>query len=314
MDQYNITDADVIDVLYLHGLNATSLSKLPKSGQRQVFEVVFDSGKESILKFVDVSPYITHQRFEWKELSAGELEQEMQYEIEANSKRIIRELEASKKCAILPQLEIIKEYQIYIKESYHFIYYFETKFRGQTLNKSELYRKEQSIATVIQFLFQIVNQIKVMYDAGYVHRDLTPRNIIYNQGNYKIIDAGLVKSNEEEKLTATQALIGTPYYMAPEQERRTSDYTWDFRTDLFSVGLIAIEIFLPVTRYLDKKSKRDMHYMFQLWKSKDDSSKSIFLFSKVIARLAIEQRHRRWSDLDQLLNVLEGLTGKEDEQ
>lgn len=86
--------------------------------------------------------------------------------------------------------------------------------------------------------------------------------------------------------------------MAPEQARRTSDYTWDFRTDLNSVGLIAIEIFLPKTRYLDMKNKRDMHYVFLIWNSKDSSSKSIFLFSKVIARLAIEQRHRRWTDLE----------------
>ncbi|MFY2157741.1 protein kinase domain-containing protein [Cytobacillus firmus] len=311
MNPYNITDADVLEVLNQQGLYPTIINKLPRSGQRQVFEVEFPSGKESILKFVDVSPYHTQQRFEWNELSLDELEQEKQYEIEANSKRIVRELQASKKCSILPQLEIIEEYQIYIKDSYHFIYYFETKFEGQTLNKSEVYQHEQGTETVIQFLLQMVNQIKVMHGAGYVHRDLTPRNIIYNQGTFKIIDAGLVKSNEDESLTATQVRIGTPYYMAPEQEKRTSDYTWDFRTDLFSIGLIAIEIFLPVTRYLDKKEKRDLHYVLQLWRNKDDSSQSMFLFSKVITRLAIEDRHRRWSDLDQLLNVLENLTGEE---
>ncbi|NGP46019.1 protein kinase [Bacillaceae bacterium SIJ1] len=313
MDQYNITDSDVIDILALHGLKAVSISKLPKSGQRQVFEVVFDSKKDSILKFVDVSPYIAYQRYTWNEFSVSELEQEKVYEIEANSKRIIRELEASKKCAILPQLEILDDYEMYIKENYHFIYYFETKFEGQTLDKSELYQKEQDIDVILQFLFQMVNQIRVMHDTGYVHRDLTPRNIIYHQGRFKIIDAGLVKSNEEEKLTATRALIGTPYYMAPEQERRTSDYTWDFRTDLYSVGLVAIEIFLPQTRYLDMKKKRDMHYVFPIWKSKDASSKSLLLFSKVIARLAIEQRSRRWADLDNLLHVLETLIGQEDE-
>lgn len=312
MDQYNITDSDVKDVLALHGLSAVSLNKMPKSGQRQVFEVTFDSEKTSILKFVDVSPYHAYQRYEWNEFPESELEHEMAYEIENYSKRVIRELEASKKCAILPQLEILEDYQIYTKENYHFIYYFETKFEGQTLDKSELYRTSQDIDVVVQFLCQIVKQIKVMHDAGYVHRDLTPRNIIYHRGEFKIIDAGLVKSNEEEKLTATQALIGTPYYMAPEQAKRPSDYTWDFRTDLYSVGLIAIEIFIPETRYLDMRNKRDMHYVFSLWKRKDSSSKSISLFSKIISRLAIEQRSRRWADLDELLHVLENFTSKED--
>ncbi|MCM3034035.1 hypothetical protein [Niallia sp. MER 6] len=91
-----------MEVLNQHFLYPTIINKLPRSGQRQVFEVEFPSGKESILKFVDVSPYHTHQRLEW-----NELEQEKKYEIEANSKRIVRELQASKKCPILPQLEII---------------------------------------------------------------------------------------------------------------------------------------------------------------------------------------------------------------
>ncbi|KLV28625.1 protein kinase domain-containing protein [Priestia megaterium] len=313
MGPYNITDSDVQEVLEQNHLVATSINKLPKSGQRQVFEVTFDNGKSSILKFVDISPYITFQRYNWNELSGNEFEQERIYEIEARSKRIIRELKASKKCPILPQLEILDEHQIFEKNAYQFIFYFETKFEGQTLDRSELYQQQQNTNTIINFLYQMVKQIKIMHDAGYVHRDLTPRNIIYSQGQFKIIDAGLVKSNEEEKLTGTRIEIGTPYYMAPEQAKRTSDYSWDFRTDLFPLGLIAIEIFLPQTRYLDKEKIRDMHYIFPIWKSKDSSPKSVQLFSKIIFRLATEQRHRRWSNLDELLYVLENLTGEEKE-
>src|SRR5690606_20095575 len=76
MDQYNITDSDVKDVLALHGLSAVSLNKMPKSGQRQVFEVTFDSEKTSILKFVDVSPYHAYQRYKWNEFPESELEHE----------------------------------------------------------------------------------------------------------------------------------------------------------------------------------------------------------------------------------------------
>ena len=61
------------------------------------------------------------------------------------------------------------------------------------------------------------------------------------------------------------------------------------------------------------KHIRDMHYIFQLWKEKDSSSKSVMLFSKVISRLATQQRHRRWSNLDELLNELENLMGQEEE-
>lgn len=311
MDKYIITDSDVIDVIRENGLSINSLSKLPRSGQRQVFEVIFSNGNISILKFVDVTPYNVYARLAWNDdFSEDEFRQEHAFEVDARSKRIIRELEAAKKCTILPQLEVFNGYKIFKKNEYQFIYYFETKFQGSTLNQSELYMKDQSIDSVIDFLLQMVKQIKVMYDAGYIHRDLTPRNIIYYQGNFRIIDAGLVKSNEEEKLTGTKVAIGTPYYMAPEQERRTSDYSWDFRTDLFPLGLIAIEIFLPKARHFLKDQIRDLHYIFSLWQSKDSSPKSIYVFSKIISRLAAEQRHKRWSNLDELIYLLEQISSR----
>ncbi|AIQ65353.1 protein kinase [Paenibacillus stellifer] len=304
MNKYSVSDSDVLEVLQINKLSTESIRKLPRSGQRQVFEVMFRNGQSSILKFIDVTPYNVYE----DDISVDEFHQERAYEIDARSKRIVRELEAAKKCSVLPQLEILNGYKFYVKDQYHFIYYFETKFEGNTLNDSDVYRTDQGIEVVIDFLLQMVKQVKVMYDAGYIHRDLTPRNIIYHNGIFKIIDAGLIKTNEEEKLTGTKAIIGTPYYMAPEQERRTSDYTWDFRTDLFPLGLIAIEIFLPRTRHFGSDQIRDLHQVVSLWKKKDSSAKSITLFSKIITRLAAEQRHKRWSNLSELIIALEEIS------
>ncbi len=314
MDKYILTDSDVQVILQKNNINANSIIKLPRSGQRQVFEITFNTGNSSMLKFIDISPYWTFESFEWNEVTEDELEEECKFEIEARSKRIIRELEASKRCPILPQLEIFDGFQTVIKGDYRFIFYFETKFEGDTLNNSEIYKNDQDIDMVINFLMQMVEQIKVMHEAGYVHRDLTPRNIIFSQGHFNIIDAGLVKSNNEEKITATLIQIGTPRYMAPEQKKRSSDYLWDYRTDLYPLGLIAIEIFLPKTRRFSIDVIRDLHYIYPIWKEKDSSERSINLFSKIITRLAIEQRHRRWSDLDELLEVLRNLNKKEGKQ
>lgn len=309
MENNILKDTDVYEALDKNGILIESFCKLPKSGQRQVFEVTLRDGKKSILKFVDVTPYNTLQRLEWsEEFTEGEYEQEYAYEIEARSKRVIRELNAAKKCRVLPQLEVFNEYKVFEKDIYRYIFYFETKFEGDTLNRSEIYQKDQNIECVVDFLLQMVQQIKIMHDTGYVHRDITPRNIIFNKGKYKIIDAGLVKSNEEESLTRTEHMIGTPFFMAPEQEKRTSDYTWDFRTDLFPLGIIAIQIFLPKTRAMRREQLRDMHYIYQQWQSKDSSVKSVTVFSKVISRLAIEQRHKRWSNLDELMKILEDLS------
>jgi eukaryotic-like serine/threonine-protein kinase len=61
--------------------------------------------------------------------------------------------------------------------------------------------------------------VHAAHQAGIVHRDLKPRNILFDaDGTPKITDFGLAKRLEiEGNLTATDQVIGTPNYMAPEQ-------------------------------------------------------------------------------------------------
>lgn len=312
LEKYILSEPDVKNILLKNELNFKRISKYPKSGQRQVFAVDFQDGKSTILKFVDVTPYSAYEYQDWMDVSTEEIEKMIDEEIKIRSTRVIRELNASKRCPIFPQLEVLDGYEYFKKEQYVFIYYFETKFEGVTLDKSEIYLNEQDIDSVIDFLIQMIKKIIIMNEAGYVHRDITPRNIIYHKGNYEIIDAGLIKHVDDDSFTKTTAEIGTPRYWAPEQAKRTTNFDWDFRTDLYSIGLIAIEIFLPKTRKLVDSLRRDLHFVFELWKEKDNSPKSIKLFTKVISRLSVEQRFRRWTNLNHLLELLEEIRYEED--
>ena len=69
-----------------------------------------------------------------------------------------------------------------------------------------------------------------------LHRDIKPANIIINsKGIPMLLDMGISKSmNEETDLTMTGTVIGTPYYMSPEQALAEKDI--DFRTDVYSLG------------------------------------------------------------------------------
>lgn len=69
-----------------------------------------------------------------------------------------------------------------------------------------------------------------------LHRDIKPANIIINnKGIPMLLDMGISKSmNEENDLTMTGTVIGTPYYMSPEQALAEKDI--DFRTDIYSLG------------------------------------------------------------------------------
>jgi len=87
---------------------------------------------------------------------------------------------------------------------------------------------------------QICSGLKEAHAQGIVHRDLKPENVMIDtRGNVKIMDFGIARSMEA--LTRmTGAMVGTPAYMAPEQvEGKAVDY----RTDIYSLGLMLYEIF-----------------------------------------------------------------------
>lgn len=105
-----------------------------------------------------------------------------------------------------------------------------------------------------QALLQIVDQslsgLHAAHEMGIIHRDLKPPNIYLVQdgdGVYpKLLDFGISlltgrRSDRDAapRLTTDGTIIGTPYYMSPEQVRDVDDI--DRRTDLYSMGVIVYE-------------------------------------------------------------------------
>ena len=92
----------------------------------------------------------------------------------------------------------------------------------------------------IYVALQICSGLKEAHAQGIVHRDLKPENVMIDgQGNVKIMDFGIARSMEA--LTrATGSMLGTPAYMAPEQ---VAGKPVDYRTDIYSFGLILYEMF-----------------------------------------------------------------------
>ncbi len=99
----------------------------------------------------------------------------------------------------------------------------------------------------------IISQVLAALDAAHnrkiIHRDLKPENIfLIERGGdpdfVKLLDFGISKfaGGEEAKLhlTSTGLILGTPYYMSPEQARGDRDL--DQRSDLFSIGVILYQL------------------------------------------------------------------------
>src|ERR1700727_2558720 len=87
---------------------------------------------------------------------------------------------------------------------------------------------------------QICSGLKEAHAQGIVHRDLKPENVMIDgQGNVKIMDFGIARSMAAVT-RLTGSMVGTPAYMAPEQ---VAGKAVDYRTDIYSLGLILYELF-----------------------------------------------------------------------
>ena len=93
---------------------------------------------------------------------------------------------------------------------------------------------------------QICSGLKEAHAQGIVHRDLKPENVMIDgQGNVKIMDFGIARSMEAGT-RLTGSMVGTPAYMAPEQ---VAGKPVDYRTDIYSLGLILYEMFTGVPAF-----------------------------------------------------------------
>ncbi len=90
---------------------------------------------------------------------------------------------------------------------------------------------------------KIASALDTAHDRGVIHRDLKPSNIMIDaQGEPHLTDFGLAKmESEEEQLTRTGDVLGTPEYMAPEQIDPSCGEV-DARSDIYSLGAIFYEM------------------------------------------------------------------------
>ncbi len=125
-------------------------------------------------------------------------------------------------------------------EPYLVMEYLEGESLGQLLSRST----PLSVPAACAVMVPALQALHAAHSKGIVHRDLKPENIFLCYANgkpprIKLIDFGISKimaAPENEKLTQTGSIIGTPAYMSPEQARGNSNL--DHRTDIFSMGVI----------------------------------------------------------------------------
>src|SRR5579863_7885446 len=109
---------------------------------------------------------------------------------------------------------------------------------GETLAE-KLKRGPLSIEQTLLHGGEIADALAAAHAKGVVHRDMKPQNIKITKAGVKVLDFGLAKSSQDEHLTGSNVVMGTPAYMAPEQRE---GQRCDARTDIYALGLMLHEM------------------------------------------------------------------------
>jgi len=111
--------------------------------------------------------------------------------------------------------------------------------QGDDLEKIIKSRASLSIEDRLNMMIQVCEGVSYAHKNSIVHRDLKPANIrIDQEGVVKIMDFGIAKM-EHSNMTASGTVLGTPFYMSPEQVR---GLRVDARSDVYALGAILYEV------------------------------------------------------------------------
>ncbi len=118
------------------------------------------------------------------------------------------------------------------------LFYSMEYIRGETISRIIDRRKRIPAKNCLDIILQTAHALVETYEAGIVHRDIKPENILLTvKGIAKLADLGLARNVDYAKeLEAVESgmMMGTPYYVAPEQI--TNPNNVDCRTDIYSLG------------------------------------------------------------------------------
>lgn len=154
---------------------------------------------------------------------------------------------------------------------------------------------------------QICSALAFAHENDIIHRDIKPSNIILaNKDVVKVADFGIAKLPQLETLTQTDDIVGTPFYMSPEQiEGRKVDG----RSDVFSTGVVLYEM-LTGTRPFQGDNIPSIVYKIVHKTPKAPSQKYDFIpkhFDEVVKKALAKEPEQRYQSAAEFAQALDAV-------
>ncbi len=188
------------------------------------------------------------------------------------------------------------------------LYLIQEFIEGEELEK-EIQSKPLTEIQVIAFLEDVLEILNFVHQQGVIHRDIKPSNLIRRQKDGKIvlIDFGAVKEIstmllDPQNQTRYTQIIGTPGYMAPEQERGKPV----FSTDIYALGKTAIYALTgrQIQEVEDTANEPSNWQRFVPEANQPVSDKLVAILNKMISRKVSERYHSTTEVLEDLQPLL----------
>ena len=123
---------------------------------------------------------------------------------------------------------------------------------GQSLRERLEHERQLPVSDAVRIACEVASALSYAHARGVVHRDIKPENVLLSGGAAAVADFGLAKgleaSGSSARLTQSGMIVGTAYYMSPEQA--TGDEVVDGRSDVYSLGCMLYEMLTGEPPYM----------------------------------------------------------------
>ena len=171
---------------------------------------------------------------------------------------------------------------------------------GESL-RERMSRTTMTVTTTLEIAIQIASALQAAHDAGIIHRDIKPDNVILQpDGGLKLIDLGVARLPHLEDAPAVAA-AGTPSYMAPEL---IAGDDGDERSDLFALGVTIYRMFARAYPYGEVEPFSHPHFTRPVSLTGLRPDLPIWL-DQVLARAFAVRREERFEDVLEFIFELE---------
>ena len=223
-------------------------------------------------------------------------------EVEQDNAEIERFLREAQAAASLDHPNIVKVHNMGHEGGYH--YFTMDYIEGSTFQ--EFLLSDPPLRNCLKILAQIARALHHAHQHQIIHRDVKPGNILIdNEGTPYLSDFGLVKTLGSSSLTHSNALMGTPFYMSPEQIN--SDNKYDPRIDVYSLGVV---LYQTVTGQLPFSGKTPMELYQNILKQAPVPPRKLLkrispLLEKMVLKSLAKKKEQRYPDAMSVARDLE---------